>query len=93
MISSLLAAQPALTLAWRPFLDPIDAHGWWYLLLIPLSLGISLAHRAVRLNDMSKYPRAVASLTAQIVVAIAALGVACYLIIQVLVPLLTPMPT
>jgi hypothetical protein len=92
VISSLLCSPASLTLAWRPFLDPIDAHSWWYLLLIPLALGISLAHRAVRLTDMSTYPRAVASLTAQIVVSIAALGIAAYLVIQVLVPALTPMP-
>ena len=26
------------TLAWRPFIDPIDAHGWWFLLIFLVAL-------------------------------------------------------
>ncbi len=80
------------TLAWRPFLDPINLHDWWYLLLFPLALGISLTYRAVRQTSMDGYPRAVLSLTGQIIVGISALGVASYIVIIVLVPMLTPMP-
>ncbi len=82
----------SLVLAWRPFLDPIQIHDWWYLLLIPLALGISLTYRAVRQTSMDGYFRSVLSLAGQIVVGISALGVACYFVIIVLVPMLTPMP-
>jgi len=80
------------TLAWRPFLDPMNLHTWWYLLLIPLALGIALPYRAVRQTEMTHYLRDVASLTAQIVVGVAALGFASFIVIQVLVPMLAPMP-
>lgn len=80
------------TLAWRPFLDPMDLHTFWYLLLIPLAFGIAVTYRAVRQTDMDRYFRSVLSLTAQIVVGVAALGVASYIVIQIMVPMLTPMP-
>lgn len=91
MLSSL--TTPCMTtLAWRPFLDPLALYTWWYLLLIPLAVGIALTYRAVRQTEMNHYLRDVASLSAQIVVGVAALGVASYLVIEVLVPMLAPMP-
>lgn len=81
-----------LTLAWRPFLDPIDLHGSWYLLLIPLSFFIAMVYRAVRVPDFQGYWRKVLVLTFQIIVSMILLGLASYLIIQVVVPLLMPMP-
>lgn len=82
----------ALVLGWRPFLDPLDAHGWWFVLLVPLALGISIAYRAVRLPALDRFWWRVAIMTAQIVGAITGLAIASYVVIQVLIPLLTPMP-
>lgn len=82
----------ALTLAWRPFLDPIDMHSQWYWLLLPLSLGIAVTYRAVRVNSFKLFwPKALA-LTVQIVVSMILLGAASYLFIQYAVPMLLPMP-
>lgn len=80
------------TLAWRPFIDPIDLHGSWYVLLIPLSFGIALTYRAVRVTDFEKFWLKVVALTVQIVVSMMLLGLASYVFIQWLVPLLMPMP-
>ena len=77
----------ALTLAYRPFIDPINAHHWWYLLLIPMALGISVAYKAVRVPDLKEFPRAVAVMTVQIVVAMIALGAASYVCVQYVVPM------
>ncbi|MEN0020152.1 MAG: hypothetical protein AAF747_04615, partial [Planctomycetota bacterium] len=80
------------TLAYRPFLDPIDAHAWWFLLLLPLAFGIAVAFRAVRMRSLDRYWRAVAIMTGQIVVGILALAVAAYIVIEVILPIVTPMP-
>lgn len=80
------------TLAWTPFIDPIDANSVWYLLLIPIAIGISLAFKAVRVGDMKKYPRHVAMMTVQIITGIAMLAIASFFVIDALIPLLTPMP-
>lgn len=79
-------------LAWRPFLDPIDLHDWWYVLIVPLSLGIAITYRAVRVATLEGYWWKVTVLTVQIVVAMILLGLASYLFIQVAVPMLLPMP-
>ncbi len=80
------------TLAWTPFIDPIDANAVWYLLLIPIAVGISLAFKAVRVGDMKKYPKHVAMMTAQIITGIVVLAIASFIVIDTLIPMLTPMP-
>lgn len=78
------------TLAWRPFLDPLDLHRWWFVLIVPLSLGISVAYKAIRVERMRGYWREVAMMTAHIVLGMAALGAASYLFVQHLLPAIAP---
>lgn len=70
-------------LAWRPFIDPLNLHDLWWLLLVPLALGISLAYKAVRVRDMRDLWRQVLMMTVQIVVAMVLLAVASYLFVEV----------
>ena len=77
-------------LAYRPFLDPRPIDAYWYLLLIPMSLGIALAYKSVRVRDMKDFPRQVLVLTIQIIVSMAGLGVGTYLVIQHAIPLIAP---
>lgn len=88
--SSSLSAQ---SLAWRPFLDPLNAHGAWWAFLIPLAFLIALTYRAVRLPEPGGilYWRQVLVMTVQIVAAMILLGVAAFLFIEHLLPLLVPM--
>lgn len=75
--------HPALvTAAWRPFLEPLDLHALWWVLLIPLALGVSVVYKAVRVRDMRRYWREVVIMTAQIVLAMILLGAAVYLFIE-----------
>lgn len=78
-------------LAWRPFIDPLEVHAAWWLFLVPLALGISLAYKAVRLPTLEHYWRQVGLMTAQIVLAMVLLGAATFLFIEYLVPLIAPM--
>jgi hypothetical protein len=79
-------------LAYIPFLDPISFfQQWWYLLLLPLSFGIAVIYKAVRLGSLDGFWRHVAVMTTQIVLAMIALGVGLTVLIQVIIPLLPVM--
>jgi hypothetical protein len=77
-------------LAYRPFLDPLDVHNHWYLLIIPMALFLSLAYKAVRLPDLRDLPRQTLIMTLQVVFGMIALGLAAYLFVQHLAPLIVP---
>jgi hypothetical protein len=80
-----------LLLAWRPFLDPMNLHTWWWAFLLPLSLGISVAYKAVRVDDLKDWPRQVAVMTAQIILGMILLGIAAYLFLAFVLPVVLPM--
>jgi hypothetical protein len=80
-----------LFLAWRPFLDPMNLHAWWWAFLLPLSLGISIAYKAVRVADLRDYPRQVLVMTAQIILGMVLLGIAAYLFLVFVLPHIVPM--
>lgn len=76
-----------LPLAYIPFVHPINLfHEWWYLLIIPLSFGISVVYKAVRMESLEGYWGQVALMTAQIVLAMIALAVCLVLLVVVLIP-------
>jgi len=76
------------TIAHRFFVDPIDAHTWWWALLVPLAVFISIAYKAVRLNSMAHYWREVGIMTVQILLGLMGLGLLSLVVVEVLVPLL-----
>jgi hypothetical protein len=68
---------------YRPFLDPIDVHGWWWVMLLPMSVLIAVVYKSVRLKDLRGYWAAVLGMTAQIVIGMVLLGVASYVLVEV----------
>ena len=81
-----VAAAPAL-LAWTPFINSLNIfHTCWYLLLLPLSLGISVVYKAVRMNDLTRFWREVAIMTTQVVLAMIALAILVAVLVQVVIP-------
>lgn len=47
-------------LAYVPFRDPLyGSWNWWYLLFLPLCIGISVTWKAMRCEDLSHFPRQV----------------------------------
>jgi hypothetical protein len=79
-----------LTLGYRPFIDPIELHEQWYLLLIPMALLVSLGYKAVRVWDLRQLPRQVLAMALQIILAMMGLGLAVYLFVELGLPHITP---
>ncbi len=70
-------------LGYIPFLHPMSfVHEWWYLLIVPLSFGIAVIYKAVRLTSLRHYWRSVLVMTAQIVLAMVGLAVAVILVVM-----------
>ena len=77
-------------LAWTPFLQPAPgADRWWWLLIVPLALGMSVAYKAIRVHDLRELPRAALVMTAQIVGGLAALAIFLFILVVLVLP---PLP-
>ncbi|MCC6284701.1 MAG: hypothetical protein IT439_05280 [Phycisphaerales bacterium] len=79
-------------LASIPFVDPLNLHAQWFLLLVPLALFVSMAYKAVRLPTLAGYWRQVGIMSTQIVVGMAMLGLVLYMLTQWILPMVLPMP-
>ena len=74
-------------LAWIPFVSPMNwIQSLWYLLLIPLALGISMIYKAIRVTEIHAYWKQVGSMTLQVVLAIAGLAIALILFVRYIIP-------
>lgn len=89
-LGTILASDSLGTiLAWTPFLQPAPgAQHWWWLLVIPMALGVAMAYKAIRVADLADWPKAVAKMTMQIVAAMLGIAVGLYLLVVVLLPML-----
>lgn len=77
-------------LGYTPMLDPMPlSGGLWWLTLLPLALGIALVYKAIKLDDMRRYPKQVAMMTTQIVVVMLALAVGIQVVVGWIVPMLS----
>ena len=43
--------------AFRPFWQPLPVWDYWYLLLVPLCLGVSIVYKSIKCHRMSQVPR------------------------------------
>jgi hypothetical protein len=74
-------------LAWTPFLQPAPGvDRWWWLLVAPLAIGLSIAYKAIRVKDLAELPRASLVMTVQIVAGLAALAVALFILVILVLP-------
>ena len=80
-----LLAEGAIFPPYRPFIDPIQVHALWWLMLLPLAVGVSMVYKAVRMRDLHGYWLAVLRMTVEIVLGMGLLGVATYLVVEVYV--------
>ena len=81
------AASASPILAWTPFLQPApNAQHWWWLLLIPMSIGVSLAYKAIRVENLNQLPRETLRMAMQIVFLMIGLALALYVLVILILP-------
>lgn len=83
-----MSASPSI-LAWTPFVHPMPGvQSHWLWLLPILVLGIAMMYKAIRVETLDRWPREVAMMVGQVVLAFIGLAVGLYLLVQVIVPIL-----
>jgi hypothetical protein len=77
-------------LAWIPFLQPAPhVSAWWWLLVLPLSVFLSMTWRALRDDEgFRRYWPSVWWMSARIVLGMAGLFAALAIVVRVVVPLI-----
>lgn len=51
------------TLSWTPFLQPMNLHETWLLLLPPLVIGIAIVYKALKTENLARLPAEAIRLT------------------------------
>lgn len=74
--------------AWIPLLEPVHLGRAWWLLIVPLCLGIAVVYRAVKAESMSGFAIGVLRLTGNILGVMALLAAVVHLVVYLGVPLL-----
>lgn len=54
---TLLAQADDAARTFRPFWQPLPIWDYWYLLLLPLCLGISIVYKSIKVRTMRQMPR------------------------------------
>ena len=88
VISGLLTlADGAALPPYRPFIDPLEVHGWWWAMLLPMAIGIAVVYKAVRVKgpEMRGYWLGVVRMTVEIVLGMVLLAAATYFLVEVCV--------
>jgi hypothetical protein len=78
-----LAAQSA-TRAFELFRQPLPVWDYWYLLLIPLCLGISIVYKAIKCREMKQVTREASVIFAMIMLGMILAAIALYSLMRVL---------
>ena len=76
-------------LAWMPFVDPLPGvQANWIWFVVPLVLGISMMYKAIRVGELSRWPREVAIMSGQVLLAFIGFAVGLFILVQLLLPML-----
>lgn len=79
----------AAMLAWIPVIEPMPGvERWWMLLVVPLSFGIALVYKALRMPKLDHIWRASGVMTVQILLGLFGLALLFLVLVQVVVPML-----
>ena len=74
-----VAAAPA---GYVPFMQPLPAWDYWYLLALPLCAAVSLVYKSIRCRSMNTVPREAAKATAWILFGLIAAAVVLAAIVK-----------
>jgi hypothetical protein len=70
-------------LAYVPFMQPLPAWDYWYLLAVPLCAAVSIVYKSIRCRSMRTVPREAAKATGWILAGLVAAAVALTLVVKV----------
>lgn len=74
-------------IAWIPFLEPIRGIGnAWWLLSVPLIVGISIAYKSIRAASVERFWGQVAWFSLRVMLIMVALTVALFVLVRIVVP-------
>lgn len=72
------------------FIDPLQAHDAWYLMIVPMVVFIAVGYKAVRTRNMDNYWREVLVFVIQVLGGMGLLALAFMVVINFVVPVLAP---
>lgn len=76
-------------IAWIPFLEPIRGIGnAWWLLSVPLIVGISIAYKSIRAASVERFWGQVGWFSLRVMLIMVALTVALFVLVRIVVPAL-----
>lgn len=76
-------------LAWIPFIDPLPGvQANWIWFVLPLILGIAMMYKSIRVGEVSRWPREVAVMTGQVLLAFAGFAIGLFILVQLVLPIL-----
>ena len=86
MMTATMSAASGV-LAYIPFIEPLPAaHRYWWLLIVPLAIGVAMSWKSVRLKTLEHYWRDVISMSVQIVLGVAGIAFGLFILIQFVLP-------
>jgi len=70
--------------AFELFRQPLPVWDYWYLLLIPLCLGVSVVYKAIKCREMKQVPREAAVIFIMILLGMALAGAVLLALVRVM---------
>ena len=80
MTAWFLAAEESF----RPFWQPLPVWNYWYLLLLPLCVGVSIVYKAIKCRDMKQVPREAAVIFVMIILGMVLAAAALLVLVRVM---------
>jgi hypothetical protein len=75
--------SPPFIFGYKPFLHALPIWDYWYLLIVPLCLGISIVYKSMKCPSMRQVPRQAAVITVWILAAMAAAGAVLVIVVKI----------
>jgi hypothetical protein len=70
------------SLGLAPFMQPLPAWDYWYLLAIPLCAGVAVVYKAIRCRWMKSVPREAAKMTGWILAGLVGAAIGLMLLVK-----------
>lgn len=81
-------------MSWVPFITPFHAlQPYWFWLLVPLSFGVSMIYRGLRMETFERYWWQVLALTTFIVLSVIGLAIALAVLVEWVIPAIPLSPS